>query len=73
MKTTTIALILALSLTSACAEFSGDIAYPGSINSASSVGSAGELGWLWALLGIVVLFLLVNDDSGSGSGPTNTN
>ena len=46
----------------------GDSAFPGSINSASSGSSAGELGWLWTLLGVGLVLFLVNDNnSGSGS------
>ena len=70
MKKTTIAMVMALSLTSGCAGLHGDSAYPDSLGSASSVSSAGEFGWLYTLLGVgLILFLLNNNnDSGSGSG-----
>ena len=61
MKKLTIAAVMSLSLVSACAEFPIGSADPGSLGSANSASSAGDNGWLWAVLGAAAVYLVVNN------------
>ncbi len=66
MKKTTIAVVMALGLTTACAEIPGSAAYPGSVNSASVSSLQGD-GLILGLIGVAVLSFLVAESGGINS------